>query len=376
MLKSKRAKKVLIILTSIILILAVGLGIVFGVMTYQLNQIPNMSFTEMLHYTTQNNQEAVITVGIIQNDEVSYQVYGKDGATSIEQKEHTYEIGSITKTVTATMIYKAIDEGKLNLEDRIDKYLTLPKKEYYPTIKALLTHTSGYSSHYFESEMVSNFFAGRNDFYGISNEKVLTRIGKINLKEKEYSYQYSNFGYAVLGLLLSKVYDKEYRELADRFLKDELELRNTKITDCQGDLGKNWDWRENDAYLSAGGVTSNIGDMLKYANLQLKSSFSYLSKTHHQLSDKSGNTEQNEKMNIHVDYMCAAWVGDNKNEILWHNGGTGNYNSYIGFDKKNQIAVVILSNLSPSYRIPATVMGIKLLTDLQRQSETFNTKIL
>jgi CubicO group peptidase (beta-lactamase class C family) len=50
-----------------------------------------------------------------------------------------------------------------------------------------------------------------------------------------------------------------------------------------------------------------------------------------------------------------------------HNGGTGDYNSYIGFDLSNQTAVVILSNLSPNFRIPATVMGIKLLVDLNAE---------
>ena len=364
MFKSKRTKKILIIIISIILLIAIGLGIFFGILTYRLDQIPKMTFTEMLDYTTANNKEAVITVGIIQNGEVSYNVYGKDGAT-IEQKEHIYEIGSITKTVTATMIYKAIEEKKLSLNDQIDKYLTLPQKDYYPTVKRLLTHTSGYSSHYFESEMIGNFFAGRNDFYGISKEKLTGRIGEIDLKDKDYDYEYSNFGYAVLGSLLSEIYGKEYTKLVNTFMQEELGLKNTRISDRQGDLGNYWDWQENDAYLPAGGLTSTIGDMLAYAALQLNSAPSYLTDTHHKLSNISGNTDKNEKMNIHVDYMGAAWVGDNANGVIWHNGGTGNYNCYIGFDKKNQIAVVILSNLSPGYRIPATVMGIKLLTDLQ-----------
>ncbi len=57
---------------------------------------------------------------------------------------------------------------------------------------------------------------------------------------------------------------------------------------------------------------------------------------------------------------------DNQNKVIWHNGATSNFNSYIGFDKENQVAVVILSNLSPNYRVPATVMGIELLTSLRK----------
>jgi hypothetical protein len=56
---------------------------------------------------------------------------------------------------------------------------------------------------------------------------------------------------------------------------------------------------------------------------------------------------------------------DNQNGIIWHNGATSSFNSYAGFAKENQVGVVILSNLPPDYRIPATVMGIELLTSLQ-----------
>lgn len=364
MFKSKRKKTVVIIIISMVILISIGIGVFLGVMNYKMNQIPKMSFEEMLHYTTENRDEATISVGIIQNGKKSYKVYGKNGEV-MDDAQHSYEIGSITKTVTATLIYKAVEEGKLNIDDSIDNYLSLPQKDYYPTIKSLLTHTSGYKNYYFESVMISNFFHGRNDYYGISKEKLIKRIGKINLKDKEYGYSYSNFGFSVLGLVLAQVYGVEYTELANKFLQDELGLMNTAISQSKGDVGDFWDWKENDAYLSAGGLTSNITDMLEYAKLQLQSSLSYLTDTHIKLSDKSGNTKKNTSMNIHIDYMGAAWVGDDKNGIIWHNGGTGNYNSYIAFDIKNQIAVVILSNFAPSYRIPATVMGVKLMTELQ-----------
>lgn len=57
-----------------------------------------------------------------------------------------------------------------------------------------------------------------------------------------------------------------------------------------------------------------------------------------------------------------AWIIDRENGILWHNGGTGNYNCYLGVSKEKNMAGVVLSNLRPSYRIPATVLGVKLLT--------------
>lgn len=66
-----------------------------------------------------------------------------------------------------------------------------------------------------------------------------------------------------------------------------------------------------------------------------------------------------------VDAMGMAWIIDNEHGFIWHNGATGNYNSYLGFCPETGTAVVVLSNLSPGFRIPATVVGIKLLEEMQ-----------
>ena len=69
-------------------------------------------------------------------------------------------------------------------------------------------------------------------------------------------------------------------------------------------------------------------------------------------------------MDINMDSIGMAWIHDDKNGIVWHNGGTGNYICYLGFLPKEGITVVVLSNLSPNRRIPATVLGAKLLLEL------------
>lgn len=143
-----------------IAVVAVGIAVFYAISVHQMNLIPKMTFNDMLTYTTKNNEKAIIAVGIIQNGEMSCTLYGKDGAT-LTSDEYIYEIGSLTKTFTASLLFKAISEGKVNLEDSIDKYLNLPAKDYYPTIKRLITHTSGYKAYYFETQMVSNFLITR-----------------------------------------------------------------------------------------------------------------------------------------------------------------------------------------------------------------------
>lgn len=360
--KKSKKKKAFFIISAIILVVALSVGsyAIYG--NYQMSKIPGLSFNDALNYTLESNSDAVITVGIIQNDKVSYNVYGKDG-TELLPEEHVYEIGSLTKTFTAAIVEKGIEEGKINLDDSIDMYLDLPEGNNYPTIRQLLTHTSGYKAYYFESPMVSNFFNRRNDFCGISDDMMLNQLSKLSVSDEDHAFNYSNFGYATLGLILESVYREEYTTLMNRFVQDELGLHNTKISDGSGDLGNYWDWHQGDAYLCTGSITSNITDMMAYAQMQLSDEESF-AVCHEPLAVINASTDSHMKIGIFMDEIGMSWIIDNENGIVWHNGGTGDYNCYLGFDSKARTAVVILSNLSPNYRIPATALGVKLIQEL------------
>jgi len=364
--KNKRGKKrILKVILVIVLLIAVGIGgySIYG--SYKINQLSDMTFEDMLAYTTKDNKDAIITVGIIQNDKMTYDVYGENGI-KLSPEEHIYEIGSITKTFTTSLLCKAISEGRISLNNSIDEYLNLPDKDYYPTIQRLVTHRSGYKGYYFEKPMISNFFHRINDFNGISEEMVIERLGKINLDDSDYSFKYSNFGMASLGVVLEEMYDEDYTKLMNDYIIEDFGLTNTRISDGSGDLNNYWKWSESDAYMPAGGLLSNITDMMQYVKVHMDEELDYLSMAHEVLAEVNASTVVYEKMGIRMDSFGIGWMIDDENNIIWHNGGTGNYNSYAGFDKENQIGVVILSNLSPDYRIPATVMGIEILTSLQR----------
>ena len=368
LMKSK-GKNILMVLCIIIIAILTGVGGFFAFNAYSINKKTKMTFNEMLAFTTNNNDTALITVGFIKNGKTSCMLYGKNGA-ELPYSEHIYEIGSVTKTFTASLLFKAIIDGKIMLDDSIDEYLDLPPKDYYPTIKRLITHTSGYKSYYINKQFVLNYFRGKNVFSNFSKNDLIERLERINLIDKDYSFNYSNLGIAAIGAVISEIYKVEYTALMNKFITVELGLPNTKISNGSGDLEKYWNWMGNDAFIPAGALVSTIDDMLKYAQLQMSGTNKYLSSTQKILANVNVTSTQNENMNIHIDSMGAAWIIDEHNNIVWHNGGTGHYNCYIGFDMDKQIAVVILSNLPPGYRIPATVMGIKLLNDLK--NETFD----
>lgn len=350
------------VLIAALALVLVGAAALAGFAAYgkhQMGKIPSMSFDDVLEYTTDGMPEAVITVGFIKDGKASFSVYGEDGKL-LPAESHTYEIGSLTKTFTAALVCRAIEDGRLELDAGIDRYLDLPEGRSYPTVKQLLTHTSGYKGYYFETPMIGNHLGGKNDFLGITDEMVLKRLAGV--RPGEQIFNYSNFGYATLGLVLESVYNTEYTELVNSFAS-ELKLGNTKVSDGAGDLGYYWDWNPGDAYISAGAIASDINDMLSYAQMQLDGSGCF-GKCQDSLCSINATTESYKAMGINLDEIGMAWIVDRENGVIWHNGGTGDYNSYLGFMPEEGLAVVVLSNLSPNTRIPATVLGVKLLNEL------------
>lgn len=348
---------VLIILVAVAAILAA----IFAIGQYQMSLIPGMTSNEILEYTLKGSENGVITVGIIKDGKASYAAYGRDGK-QVDNALCTYEIGSLTKTVTASLVNKAVLEGKIDIDGSVDKYIELPEKEHYPTIRELLTHTSGYKPYYLDGPMISNHFSRKNDFCGVGDSDIIKRLEKENIANKEYPYNYSNFGYAVLGLVLEKVYATEYSTLVNDYLRNDLGMKHTQISVNSGDSGNFWEWQPGDTYLAAGGLTSNIEDMLIYAQLQLDEQGMWES-DHKPLKYFDANSDSYKNLGIRIDGAAYGWICDTESGFLWHNGGTSHYNSYFGFSADDGIAVVVLSNLSPNYKIPATVLGRKIMAE-------------
>lgn len=117
--------KVLKIIVCIILCVVLVIGGLMFYGKYQMSKLPDLSFDEALEYTTMNNSKAIISIGVIKDGKISYKVYGENGK-ELPAELHTYEIGSLTKTFTAALINKAISEDKINIDNTIDNYLSLP----------------------------------------------------------------------------------------------------------------------------------------------------------------------------------------------------------------------------------------------------------
>ena len=354
----KRRLNIFAIIVIIIIFLYFIYNFISGIIyKNKMKEISQYTSRQMINYTLNNNENAIVSVAIYDENGITYNVYGAE-----YNLNYDYEIGSITKTFTAMLVSKAIEEGKINLDDNISNYLELENR-YYPTIKRIITHTSGFKPYYLSFQKIKNYFAGENDFYNISKEQILKELNKTKLEDKDYNFNYSNFGVSTLGLVLEKVYNKNYNELLEEYLK-QLDMNNTTIATGTGNLSGYWKWNENDGYIPAGAIISNIQDMSKYLETLITSDEDYVIRMQEELKEVNAKNDIYSMFDVNVDSVGMTWMIDNKNNIIWHNGSTTNFNSYIGFNREKKVGVVILSNISPQKDVNMTLIGNRIMHEL------------
>ncbi len=124
--------------------------------------------------------------------------------------ETVFQSGSVGKQFTATAVMMLVEEGKIDLEDRVSKYFTnAPAAWADIRVRHLLTHTSGLGDY-------PKDFDFRRDY---TEDELLTHLMKTPLAfQPGEKWSYSNVGYATLGILIGKVTGRFYGE----FLKDRI----------------------------------------------------------------------------------------------------------------------------------------------------------
>jgi len=309
----------------------------------------NSELLNLINKTCKNKEHIKLTVGFLIDDNIYVKVFDTNG--EIDFENYIYEIGSITKTFTGSILAKYIFEEKILLNDGIQKYITeLNENNYYPTILQLMTHTAGYSQIYPLSrlEYIKTFmefaFGGRrlNPFHHNLND-MNNLIESVNLKDKDYNYKYSNFGISLPGHAIGIISGKGYWETKTEFIKNELELQNTYLGISEQNINGfnnknencgNWLWNNDNIIAPAGAISSTAHDILTYARMHINDEKPYLSISHQNYSKGSKNFD-----------MGLGWMLKRENNnILFHAGGTGCFSSFLAIDKEKKVATIILSN--------------------------------
>lgn len=299
-----------------------------------------------------------IVVGVVDSSGSKVVSYGAlDRKTERAPDGDTiFEIGSATKTFTAILLQDMVDRGEMKLDDPVSKYL--PSTVKIPsrggkqiTLLDLATHTSALP------RMPDNFTPKdpTNPYADYTVEQMYAFLLRTELqRDIGAEYEYSNLGTGLLGHAIALKASKTYEALVVEkictplgmgstgiALTPELRARLTPGHTETGAPAANWDIP---TLAGAGALRSSVNDMVKYvaANLGLPASeTSLLMQKTHVVRAPSGSPDLEIALAWHVSHVF-------ENDITWHNGGTGGYHSFIGFDKKRRRGVVVLSNSSSS----------------------------
>lgn len=293
-----------------------------------------------------NNSQ--LSIALIQNGKTEFYGIKRDSETikQIENEDKVFEIGSITKVFTSTVLAALVEEDKIKLTDEINSFYPFDfKVDIELTFKNLANHTSG-MTRLPENIDLTNTTNPYKSYGKKEIEEYLRNLMKLE-NEPMKTYAYSNLGAGLLGytlgisqkttfqeLLQNKIFDK-YNMNSSFTTSQNIENKLVKGIDKNGEIVSNWDF---DALFGAGGILSTTKDLSKFVNGQFNPENKELTLT------RKPTFDIDENMKIGLGWHILK-TEDNKN-LYWHNGGTGGYSSFLVFNLEYKTAVIILSNVS------------------------------
>lgn len=275
-------------------------------------------------------------------------MYGHSDSANLQplSTKSVFEIGSITKTFTALLLADLVKKGKVKLDDPIEKYL--PDSVSVPSFKGqkitfadLASHTSGLPS-------IPNNFNPKdlmNPFFDYNVKQLYAFLTTYQLKRAVGQYEYSNLGVAILAHTLTLISGKNYEEMLQEVICKPLAMTATNTLDSSllfttGHTSirsvPHWTFQ---VFQGVGAIRSNAEDMLRYVKAQmgllsttLKPAIELTQQPLHQIGEKSS---------IGLVWNIRSISDD---EIVWHGGATGGFNTFAGFSRKTNRAIIILNN--------------------------------
>jgi CubicO group peptidase (beta-lactamase class C family) len=331
-------------------------------------ELTDAAIREMLEERVTSGRNAAIVVGILENGARRTIAYGVRAAGADSIDEHTvFEIGSITKVFTASLLAAMVQRGEVRLDDPIAKYLP-------PTVRApsragrQITLLDLSTQHSGLPRLPGNLRPADadNPYADYTVDDLYRFLSTHSLKrDVGEKFEYSNLGVGLLGHVLARRAGASYEAALTERLLDPLGLDDTRIRlsrdmaarlavghTPRGRVAKNWDLG---ALAGAGGLRSTSDDLLTFAAAHF---------------DSTGPLFQVLQMTLHAQRSLGATGGDSiglnwllmrsgDGAVAWHNGGTGGYRSFLGLDRGRRRAVVVLTSTATS----VDDLGMMLLRD-------------
>jgi serine-type D-Ala-D-Ala carboxypeptidase/endopeptidase len=287
----------------------------------------------------------------IDGDRRSVAVYGQSGSDRPLDADTVFEIGSITKVFTALLFADMVLRGEVAPDDPASRYLPasvrMPEFEAAPiTLLDLATYTSGLP------RMPSNFAPKdpNNPYLDYTAERLYDFLSNHKLGFKPGThYEYANLGFGLLGHVLELRAGRSYEELVVSRICAPLGMDDTRITlssSMQQRLARghngalapvaNWDFL---AMAGAGALRSTANDLLKFLSMCLDPGDTPVAAA--QKMTLSERRPRANKRDVAEGWFVASRFGD---EVVWKDGGTGGYASFIGYSTRTRKNCILLSN--------------------------------
>jgi CubicO group peptidase (beta-lactamase class C family) len=278
--------------------------------------------------------------------------YGRSGRDELPLDGHSvFEIGSITKVFTATLLADMVRRGEVRLDDPVAKYL--PSEVKVPSRNGKVITLLDISTHYSGLPRMPTNFHPRdrsNPYADYSVQQLYEFLNGYELpRDPGAMFEYSNLAMGLLGHALARRAGTTYEKLVTKRILGPLEMRETAITltpamrahlvhghDQWGDTVPNWDIP---TFAGAGALRSTGVDMLRFAAANLSSRKG-------SLYDAMRSAHVPRRTALLSDSGGLNWaISRPKSRVItWHGGGTGGYQAFLGLDLAARRAVVVLVN--------------------------------
>jgi len=309
-----------------------------------------------------------VSIGILKQGTMSFYGYGeiRKDASIVPARNTFFEIGSITKTFTAAAVLKMLMEESNQVDTKIRSYLpadlpTLNRNGTELTFKHLLTHTSGLP--YMPDNLPADFYLNTaKGWQQYEQNKLLTYLKNYRLSFDPFTqFQYSNAGMGVLGYILSRRNNLDYGRVIARDILQPIGMTETTAYFEETDVTR-WAtgyangketayWKTLKALDGTGVLKSTTEDMLRYAAFNLTPTNTPIGRAF--LACQTLYYPVYDIRKYDTIRGCLGWFEYTNSKLpsetfLFHNGGTGGFNSELYISKKHQSALVILYNTDGS----------------------------
>jgi CubicO group peptidase (beta-lactamase class C family) len=313
------------------------------------------SFMQELHRTRNFNGNVLVAKHgkIIYENAIGWADYLHRKTLNINSQ---FELASVTKTITSTAILMLMEQGKLSLNDDVKKFF--PDFPYDGvTVRLLLTHRSGmmnyvyFTDHVYKSEH-------RDERKGLSNKDEMALMAQykpapFNKPDKRFLYNNSNF--MVLGSIVEKVSGQSYADFVKTHIFEPAGMEHTAVyskavydkipVDVVGhDRGQ---WRYSvvqnflDGPVGDKGVYSTVGDLYLYDRALREG------RLLKQATMDSAYVPRNPMLHGHFSYGYGWRIFESPGrQVIYHTGWWHGFRHIYLRDIKDDITIVLLSNLS------------------------------